>query len=54
VAKGQNNETLWEKRMNAMLDASVQLIQVGLLLILIALNFGVRRRLKAIEEKLGR
>jgi len=54
VAKGQNNETLWEKRMNAMLDASVQLIQVGLLLILIALNFGMRRRLKAIEERLGR
>jgi hypothetical protein len=41
--------------MNAMLlDASVQLVQVGLLLGLIALNFDLRRRLKAIEEKLDR
>jgi hypothetical protein len=39
--------------MNAILDASVQLIQVGLLLILVALNFGLRARLKAIEKKLG-
>jgi hypothetical protein len=40
--------------MDALLDASVQLIQVGLLLILVALNFGIRRRLRAIEQKLGR
>jgi hypothetical protein len=40
--------------MNAFLDASVQLIQVALLIILVALNFGLRKRLKAIEEKLGR
>jgi hypothetical protein len=40
--------------MNAILDASVQLIQVGMLLILIALNFGLRARLKAIETKLDR
>ena len=40
--------------MNAILDSSVQLVQVGLLLILIAVNFGIQRRLKAIEEKLGR
>jgi hypothetical protein len=39
---------------NAILDAAVQLIQMGLLLILVALNFGLRTRLKAIEEKLGR
>jgi len=39
---------------NAILDAAVQLIQMGLLLILVALNVALRRRLKAIEEKLGR
>jgi hypothetical protein len=39
--------------MDAVLDASVQLIQVGLLLLLVALNFGLRARLKAIEAKLG-
>jgi hypothetical protein len=36
--------------MNALLDASVQLIQVGLLLILIAQNFGLRARLKRLED----
>jgi len=40
--------------MNAILDASVQLIQMVLLLALIAQNFGLRARLKAIEEKLSR
>ena len=40
--------------MNAILDASVQLIQMTLLLILVAQNFGLRARLKAIEEKLSR
>jgi hypothetical protein len=39
---------------DAILDAAVQFIQMGLLLILVALNLGLRRRLKAIEEKLGR
>ena len=38
---------------NALLDASVQLMQVGLLLILVVLNFGIRQRLKAIERKLN-
>ena len=38
--------------MNAILDASVQLIQVALLLGLIGLNFELRVRLKAIEKKL--
>jgi hypothetical protein len=37
--------------MNAVLDASVQLLQVGLLFILVVQNFGLRRRLKAIEAK---
>ena len=41
-------------QMDAILDASVQLIQVGLLLILIAMNYGLRARLKAIEAKLAR
>jgi hypothetical protein len=40
--------------MNAILDASVQLIQLGLLWIVVTQNFGLRKRLKAIEEKLGR
>jgi hypothetical protein len=40
--------------MNAILDALVQVIQVALLLILVAQNFGLRARLKAIEEKLSR
>ena len=40
--------------MDAILDASVQLIQMGLLLILIAMNYGLRARLKAIEAKLDR
>jgi hypothetical protein len=40
--------------MNALLDAAVQFIQMGLLLILVVQNFSLRARLKAIEEKLGR
>ncbi len=40
--------------MNAFLDASVQFIQLGLLLVLITVNLGLRKRLKAIEEKLDR
>ncbi|HET7363035.1 MAG TPA: hypothetical protein VFJ70_05600 [Burkholderiales bacterium] len=40
--------------MNAFLDAAVQLIQVALLIVLVALNFSLRRRLRTIEEKLGR
>jgi len=40
--------------MNSILDASVQLIQMVLLLSLVAQNFGFRARLKAIEEKLSR
>lgn len=38
--------------MDALLDASVQLIQVGLLLVVVAQSFGLRARLKALEEKL--
>ena len=40
--------------MNEVLDASVQLIQLGLVLFLIVVNLGLRARLKAIEEKLDR
>ena len=40
--------------MNAILDAAVQFIQMGLLLIVVVQNFGLRARLKAMEEKLGR
>ena len=40
--------------MDAFLDASVQLIQLGLLFIVITQNFSFRKRLKAIEEKLSR
>lgn len=40
--------------MDAFLDAAVQFLQVGLLLVLVALNIGNSRRLKAIEEKLNR
>jgi hypothetical protein len=40
--------------MDAMLDASVQLIQMALLVGLVGLNFSLRTRLKAIEEKLDR
>jgi hypothetical protein len=40
--------------MNAILDASVQLIQMALLLGVVVQNFGLRARLKAIEQKLGR
>jgi hypothetical protein len=39
--------------MDALLDASVQLIQVGILLVIAVQNFGLRRRLRAIEAKLG-
>jgi hypothetical protein len=39
--------------MDAVLDASVQLIQMGLLLVVIAQNFALRARLRAIEAKLG-
>jgi hypothetical protein len=40
--------------MDALLDASVQLIQVGLLLLLAMQNFGIRTRLRRIEEKLAK
>ena len=40
--------------MNPILDGAVQLIQMTLLLILVVQNFGLRARLKAIEEKLPR
>ena len=40
--------------MHAMLDAAVQLIQVGILLVLVAQNFALGKRLKALEEKLYR
>ena len=36
------------------LDAWVQLMQVTLLFILVTQNFSIRRKLKAIEQKLGR
>jgi len=38
--------------MDLVLDAIVQFIQVGLLLILIAMNLGLWKRLRAIESKL--
>jgi hypothetical protein len=38
--------------MDALLDASVQLVQVGILLVIAAQNFGLRARLRAIEAKL--
>ena len=40
--------------MNVILDAAVQFLQVGLLLGLIAMQFGIRTHLKSIEEKLDR
>ena len=40
--------------MDALLDASVQLIQVGLLLTIAVQNFGLRARLRAIEAKLAK
>ena len=40
--------------MNALLDAAVQLIQVGLLLIVVVQNFGLRARLKRLEDRVGR
>ena len=40
--------------MNPFLDAAVQFIQMGLLLVLIAMNIGLWKRLKNIEDKLGR
>jgi len=39
--------------MDLVLDASVQLIQLSLLFIVVTQNFGLRRRLKAIEAKLA-
>jgi hypothetical protein len=39
--------------MNALLDASVQLIQVALLLLIAVQNLGLRARLRAVEEKLA-
>ena len=41
-------------QLNALLDAAVQLIQVAVLLVVVAQNFSLGRRLKAIEEKLNR
>ena len=38
--------------MNEILDAGVQFIQVGILILLVVLHFGLRARLKAIEERL--
>ena len=40
--------------MNAFLDAAVQFIQMALLLIVVAQNFGLRARLKRLEDRLGR
>ncbi len=40
--------------MNATLDAGVQLLQVILLVVLVAVNFIANNRLKNIEEKLNR
>ena len=40
--------------MNLVLDAAVQFIQMGLLLIVIVQNFALRARLKAIEGKLDK
>ena len=39
--------------MHIVLDAAVQFLQVGLLLLLVVQNVGLRARLKAIEAKLG-
>ena len=39
--------------MDALLDASVQLIQLGLLFFVVTQNFSLRKRLKAIEKKLA-
>ena len=39
--------------MDLALDAAVQLIQVTLLFILVVQNFGLRKRLKAIEAQLA-
>lgn len=40
--------------MDALLDATVQLLQVGLLLLIAMQNFGLRARLRKIEDKLAR
>jgi hypothetical protein len=40
--------------MNAILDASVQFIQLGLIFIVLVQNFSLRAHVKAIEEKLNR
>lgn len=39
--------------MDLVLDAAVQFIQMGLLIVLVGLNFSLRARLKTIEEKLA-
>jgi|KBSMisStandDraft_5_1062788.scaffolds.fasta_scaffold755744_2 hypothetical protein len=38
--------------MDAILDASMQFIQLGLLMLVLVVCFGLRARLKAVEEKL--
>jgi hypothetical protein len=40
--------------MNSLLDAAVQLLQLAALVALMALNLGLGKRLKAIEDKLSR
>ena len=37
----------------SIMDAWVQLLQVGLLFIVVTQNFGLRRRIRNIEAKLG-
>jgi hypothetical protein len=39
--------------MNVILDAWVQFAQIALLFILVTQNFGLRARLKAIEQKVA-
>ena len=39
--------------MNMILDAWVQLVQMALLFVVITQNFGLRRRIRNIESKLG-
>ncbi|HWI38077.1 MAG TPA: hypothetical protein VNU64_16580 [Burkholderiales bacterium] len=39
--------------MNVIMDAWVQLVQLALLFIVITQNFGLRRRIRNIESKLG-
>lgn len=40
--------------MDLVLDAAVQFVQVGLLLVVVALNFDLRARIKRLEEKLSK